>query len=1064
MPIYAKVGTSSWSSNAKKVWVKASDGWKSGTKLFAKTIAGWVQMWPGDAPASSLTDPIDIRLTGYNGARATSPQSINTVLYGNDGTITGATPITVNSRRMKISEDNTGNTTRYQLETTDVYNLTSNSETDIGFKRYMADGWWLFYELVASNVWSAYPPGTTLYSPAIKIIRQAPTFSASSPSLTGDYTSTNPLLTLNFSFSDTWWKAADLSRSYIRWWQNTSKSPGGTVLSTTYIDDISFLSSTRSGSYSEYNGTGTTISGSDYYTAMGGIPAGQYIIGEVVLVNSYTDHTGSPITAFASSGDKPSVIALSVIDDNGNGVVDNQSSPRIISDGYLNFVATVQDASASTYYLLEPRIYNNFNGSYYEFNSTTVIGSTSFPTDLTPTSTSLNGTTATVTWRIFINADTLAAIGTPTYSGGQPRFEFEFRVSARASSSSTNASASYFTGIASLGADSVYMQGLDAPAMVSRHPSSAMTLNVSSSSVSLGSSVTFSGTTNSYPSGGSSFPRRYIIDFGDGTDSGWQYFATGTSNPSFSGISKTYSSTGSYTAVLKWEPQGDPTRSTRARSITVAGAAPVLVTSPVNTNTSGTRNFSVTTGSWNNSPTSYSYQWKAFTYVPYPPYTSTINVGTNSSSYSGISAYDNYSIYCDVTATNTGGSTTATSNSITQVAPGVAPSGGGVTLTPTGTQMARTTISANVTAMSGTEPITYTTTIRKATGSSPTGTGTVTSSAGLTNPGTGTGNAVAQHKITDGEASGTPDQFKAYTVGTNDYGSFTVGSNTVISTPYVATQYTVTWNANGGTGGTTTTLDEGLAHSAPAATRSGYTLSNWRNPQTGGDPTFVSAGGTYTPTANITFWAQWTAVVVSAPSGGTATSTPSTGTAGTTTYVGSTSGWSGSPTSYSYSWQYFSQSSFSWVAYSSGTNFSPPANINTSYPNYGWQLSVGATNSGGTTYATTSITVSNPTVVTAPSTPTGVTLSGSGAVSWDAVSGADSYEVQTYTDRTGSPANTTNRLGPYVATGITGTSYQLSATDNYASPNNWARVQVRARNSGGVSTYSAWVPSSTTYT
>jgi len=55
MPIYAKVGTSSWSSNAKKVWVKASDGWKSGTKLFAKTIAGWVQMWPGDAPASSLT-------------------------------------------------------------------------------------------------------------------------------------------------------------------------------------------------------------------------------------------------------------------------------------------------------------------------------------------------------------------------------------------------------------------------------------------------------------------------------------------------------------------------------------------------------------------------------------------------------------------------------------------------------------------------------------------------------------------------------------------------------------------------------------------------------------------------------------------------------------------------------------------------------------------------------------------------------------------------------------------------------------------------------------------------
>ena len=130
---------SHWSTNAKKVWVKASDGWKSATRLFAKTVAGWVQMWPGDAPASSLTDPIDIRLTGYNDPRASSPEYINTVLYGNDGTITGATPITVNSRRMKISEDNTGNTTRYQLETTDVYNLTSNSETDIGFKRFMAE-------------------------------------------------------------------------------------------------------------------------------------------------------------------------------------------------------------------------------------------------------------------------------------------------------------------------------------------------------------------------------------------------------------------------------------------------------------------------------------------------------------------------------------------------------------------------------------------------------------------------------------------------------------------------------------------------------------------------------------------------------------------------------------------------------------------------------------------------------------------------------------------------------------------------------------------------------------
>jgi hypothetical protein len=344
-----------------------------------------------------------------------------------------------------------------------------------------------------------------------------------------------------------------------------------------------------------------------------------------------------------------------------------------------------------------------------------------------------------------------------------------------------------------------------------------------------------------------------------------------------------------------------------------------------------------------------------------------------------------YSIRAEVTWNNGVGSQSVNSNGTLITSAGVAPSGGSVTLTPSGTQMAGTTISANVTAMSGTATISYTTTIRKKTGSAPTSKTDGTEVAS----GTGTGNGVATHTITDSEASGTPDQFRAFTTGTNTIGSNVVSSNTVISTPYVA----------------------------PVVT----------------------------------------------PSGGTATSTPSTGTAGTTTYFGSTSGWSGSPTSYTYSWQYFSQSSFSWVQYTSGTTFSPPSNINSLYPNYGWQLSVAATNSAGTGYATTSITVNTPVVVTVPSTPTGVTVSGSGLVSWDAVSGATSYEVLNYTDRTSAPSNTTNRLGPYTTTGITGTSFQLTSTQGYSGSNNYARAQVRARNSAGASSYSAWYPSSTTY-
>ena len=390
---------------------------------------------------------------------------------------------------------------------------------------------------------------------------------------------------------------------------------------------------------------------------------------------------------------------------------------------------------------------------------------------------------------------------------------------------------------------------------------------------------------------------------------------------------------------------------------TLAVPAPTIISGyePVNTNTSGTRNFSVTTGSWNNSPTTYSYQWKAFTYLPYPPYTSTINVGTNSSLYSGISTYDGYSIYCVVTATNAGGDGTATSNSITQVAPGVAPSGGGVTLTPAGTQQAGTTISANVTAMSGTSPITYVTTIRKATGASPTGSGTAVAS------GSGTGNAVASHTITDGEASGTPDQFKAYTVGTNAYGDFTVGSNTVISTPFVPTQYTISWNGNLGTVSPTSQLvNSGTTVSAPTPTRAGYTFLYWRDSPSAFSYIYqINPGGSWTVTSNITFYAYWQIVAVASPT-----------------------------------------------------------------------------------------------------TPTGLSVSGSGAVTWNPSSGSDSYDLLIYTATNSSGSG---QLGPYSAN-TSSTSFQLTSSQGYSSPNNWARVQVRGRNnSGQVSTYGAWYPSSTTY-
>lgn len=73
--------------------------------------------------------------------------------------------------------------------------------------------------------------------------------------------------------------------------------------------------------------------------------------------------------------------------------------------------------------------------------------------------------------------------------------------------------------------------------------------------------------------------------------------------------------------------------------------------------------------------------------------------------------------------------------------------------------------------------------------------------------------------------------------------------------PIAPAAYTVTFNANGGTGGTTRQVEFGKAVGAlPAATRSGYTFKGWFTAATGG--TKVTASTKVTSAA--TYYAQWT--------------------------------------------------------------------------------------------------------------------------------------------------------------------------------------------------------------
>jgi len=131
---------------------------------------------------------------------------------------------------------------------------------------------------------------------------------------------------------------------------------------------------------------------------------------------------------------------------------------------------------------------------------------------------------------------------------------------------------------------------------------------------------------------------------------------------------------------------GGPDSGTRLAVV----SAPVNTVAPSVTPSSGAAGttFSSTTGTWTNSPTSYSYLWQ---YLEGSNY---ITTGQTTSTFSS-TTWAGYTIRCRVTATNAGGSTQAFSNSATVT------SAGSTTGATQITYVAPTTNAVNVTTGSG---------------------------------------------------------------------------------------------------------------------------------------------------------------------------------------------------------------------------------------------------------------------------------------------------------------------------------------------------------------------------
>jgi uncharacterized repeat protein (TIGR02543 family) len=989
MPIKLKTGDSSWST-LKKVWGKTGvSTWSPAKAVFAKLATGWQQIWPGDTPAVSLTDPIDIRLTGYNGARAVSPEYINTVLYGNDGSFTGTTPITISNRKMYISEDNTGTSTRYLIESVDKYDVTSNSEANIGYKRYMADGWWLFYQLTATNI----SGDTIAYSPPIKLIRQIPT--ASTYTLAEDYSLLPTFATYTFdvTVSDLWYKAADLSRSYVVWWENTTTSPGGTQLQKTYLNQISNYSTTRSGSYSEYNGTGTTYSSFDIYTKMGEPTAGKYIVAELVLVNSYTDHYNITQSYYRSSGTQAAFGSVSILDSENNSALDRRDNLPVSAS--FAHVVNVMGVNASTSYRVRYRIYNNqastniyynpdtgasgSSGMWKTFSNTGGDDGSSYISDIT--STSANSVTLTDYYWIDETKFPPVTYTDSIFGAQYPKWALEVEISAV-----TNGVRTYAWPGLNYNSENL-------------SPASDLSISATPASGAPPLSITFNGSTTPVPnlSGYRAYPRAYKINWGDGTgDSGWQYFSSGYNNTYT--ISHTYSSAGTYYPTIITMPYNTINNTTV--NVISRPTAPSYLTASTDLSDGVQLNWQNTGANY------YEIYWGStqgggpVNQSSYADFGQLNEITTNSYKDTTIAA--GATRYYRVRARN---NSTATGEYTSDWTP---------TYGANGIVGTRVLITPSVpTGLSG---------YGNGTGNLQTITlnwNSASNAAKYELYYNGTGTTPSDSYPADFPQSGSSDITS--TTFTTPYQSFSAGTTyywwvrsvssggvksawssraTVVTNSQL---YTVTWAPNGGSvSPTTATFTAGGYVVAPTPTRAGYTLNGWYDTSALDWNYFVSAGNLfYPPSRDITMIARWS-VAVSAPTNSTApTLTPTSIAVGTTLTAGRGT-WNNTPTSYDvriYRGTQFVSTGETLVA--SGTGTSVTYTVTQADYDSGqryFKVYVNATNSGGSSgFVGGDERGPIATPLAIPSTPTGLSATTNRTtdvfISWNASAGATTYEI-----------------------------------------------------------------------
>lgn len=579
--------------------------------------------------------------TIYDGPVATSPRYLNDDLFGKDGSYSNYTSIYGRKFSRASTSDATSRTT---IVNDDRFTSAGGVTTAM---RTACDEQFLFYELTVSNGGDdqIYP-----VSSPIKMIKNFPNLIDCGWT---DVEQVGTQLNFNYSIENYYYNSIEPGSSYIRWWRSTNTNPGGTLLKEETI------TATTTGTPSS-----TSRSGTSSYTPTSS-DLGYYIVAQIIAVSSYTRHNGYTDNYSLASFPTGGVItgplefsSIAVKDYYGNKGLDNRDR---WPTGTLNqYTGTVSGWNSGTVLRIRYRIYNFDTGLYWK-PSTGTQTTASAAWDSWNSDGSGNGyisnvsvSGGTATFYDYFSLDETKFNG----GGSGPTWWLEIELSALRNGTRI------FYNSSNLIPETYYISKRIDP-----------TVSVSPSTVGLNTNVTISGTFAGFPATPSTnaYPRQYRVDYGDGTDSGWLpvgEWANGTLNPTYS-LTKSYSTAGTYTIRTRSIPFG--TEATTTVTVSSTKVPPTMGTPTISASgafVSGQRRLSVPYTDVTGSGPAYQIYWypgENYLGNAKPPVTASPDgSGTTSPiiDESGPNGIGRYAVWIRSAATTTTSGTTAPSTTL----------------------------------------------------------------------------------------------------------------------------------------------------------------------------------------------------------------------------------------------------------------------------------------------------------------------------------------------------------------------------------------------------------------